>query len=65
MNNTSDYVIVNGVLKDYKGAGGDVIVPEGVHTIGKQAFYECRAMKTVTLPSGLKEIQGEYTCQTR
>ena len=60
MSNTSDFVIVNGVLKDYKGAGGDVIVPEGVHTIGDQAFYECRAMKTVTLPSGLKEIQGEY-----
>lgn len=56
----SDFVIENGVLTKYTGPGGDVVVPEGVHTIGDRAFHDCRTMNTVSLPAGLKEIQGDY-----
>ena len=37
----SDFVIENGVLKEYKGKGGDIVIPEGVTEIGKEAFYNC------------------------
>ena len=30
----SDFQIVNGVLTKYTGPGGDVVVPEGVTSIG-------------------------------
>jgi hypothetical protein len=29
MSNASDFVIENGVLKNYVGPGGDVVIPEG------------------------------------
>ena len=34
MSNPSDFLIENGVLKQYKGPGGDVVIPEGVTSIG-------------------------------
>ena len=29
MSSASDFVIENGVLTEYKGPGGDVVIPEG------------------------------------
>ena len=43
MSNTSDFVIENGVLKEYKGSGGNVVVPEGVTSIGDEAFKNCKS----------------------
>ena len=40
MSNLSDFIIKNGVLKKYTGPGGDVVIPEGVTSIGKDAFRE-------------------------
>ena len=37
----------------------DVIIPEGVTTIEKKAFENCRELKSITLPDSLLEIQ-EY-----
>jgi hypothetical protein len=34
----SDFDIQNGTLIAYKGAGGDVVIPNGVITIGNGAF---------------------------
>ena len=34
MSNINDFVIENGVLKKYQGQGGDVVIPEGVTSIG-------------------------------
>ena len=34
----NDFVINNGVLEEYKGAGGDVVIPEGIAQIGDCAF---------------------------
>ncbi len=57
-----DFVIENGVLKKYKGPGGDVVVPKGVKEIGWGAFENCKSITTVTIPEGVTEIN---TCAFR
>lgn len=39
MSNASDFVIENGVLTKYVGAGGTVVIPEGVTTIKENALW--------------------------
>ena len=34
----SDFIIENGILTQYVGSGGDVIIPDGVTEIGKHEF---------------------------
>ncbi len=61
---SSDFEIENGVLVKYRGKGGDVIVPAGVTSIGKDAFRECDNLTSVTIPAGVTSI-GEaafYKC---
>jgi len=36
---SSDFVIENGILKKYTGSGGEVVIPEGVSAIGNLAFF--------------------------
>lgn len=61
MNNASDFVIENGVLKEYTGPGGDVVIPDGVATIEgclySGAFSSCRNLEGITIPESVKEIQ--------
>lgn len=56
MSNASDFVIENGVLKNYVGPGGDVVIPSGVTRIAMEAFQMCRTIDAVKLPDGMKEI---------
>ena len=56
MSNTDDFVIENGVLKEYKGTGGDVTIPEGVTSIGKFAFIDCSSLTSVKIPDGVTSI---------
>ena len=56
MINSSDFVIENGVLKKYVGPGGDVVVPEGVTTIGDGAFKNSVNLTSITLPEGVTII---------
>ena len=37
-NNDSDFIIVDGVLTEYIGPGGDVVIPDGVKEIKLGAF---------------------------
>ena len=53
------FEIENGVLLKYDGDDTDVIIPDGVTVIGKQAFMFCKALRSVTLPEGVTEI-GEW-----
>lgn len=39
-----DFVIENGVLTKYEGAGRDVVIPEGVTEIGEFAITSVRTL---------------------
>ena len=54
-----------GVLLEYFGDGGDVVVPDSVETIGKSAFIGCKALKGVTLSNNVTSIcEGAFSdCQ--
>lgn len=57
-----------GVLTEYKGPGGDVVIPEGVKEIGDQAFTGCKGLASVTIPEGVRKIShyafGECSIQS-
>lgn len=53
---SDDFVIENGVLEDYQGAGGNVKIPSGVIRVGEYAFERCGNLTSVTLPAGVKSI---------
>ena len=42
MSDIKDFVIENGVLTKYVGKGGDVVIPNGVTSIGEWAFKFCK-----------------------
>ena len=50
------FEIEEGVLKAYLGAGPEVQIPEGVHTIGEGALKGMAWLLKVSLPSSLKRI---------
>lgn len=51
-----DFVIEGGVLKKYNGPGGDVVIPDGVTSIGDGAFFECTTLTSVFIPKGVTDI---------
>lgn len=55
MSGNSDFVIGNGVLKEYTGSGGDVVIPEGVTEVGRWAFNDCIGLTGVTIPAGVRK----------
>ena len=52
---SSDFIIADGVLIKYNGAGGDVVIPDGVTAIGDEAFYE-QPILSITIPNSVKRI---------
>ena len=56
MSNMSDFVIENGVLKYYTGAGGIVVIPDGVTEIGNYAFNICTSLTSITIPDSVTSI---------
>ena len=59
MSDLKDFVIVKGVLKKYKGTDNEVIIPDGVKRIGKEAFYDCENLTSITLPNGVTSISDK------
>ena len=55
--NPADFEIVGGVLKKYKGAAVDVVVPDGVIVIGESAFKDLQYIESVQLPEGVQKIE--------
>ncbi len=55
----AQFVIKNGVLKKYNGKGGAVVIPDGVTSIDKSAFYNCNELKSIEIPNSVTSI-GEW-----
>ncbi|MDR1023033.1 MAG: leucine-rich repeat protein [Prevotellaceae bacterium] len=51
-----DFEIENGVLTAYHGKSAQVIIPEGVTSIGSYAFLENRTITSVVIPEGVTSI---------
>ena len=51
-----DFVIEDGVLTEYYGDGGDVVIPNSVTSIGNGAFYGCNSLTSVTIPNSVNSI---------
>ena len=59
MSNAKDFVIENGVLTRYVGPGGDVVIPDGVTSIGGRAFHNCKSLTSVTFSASVTSIGNE------
>lgn len=55
-NNTEDFVIENGILVEYTGEGGSVVIPDGVMIIGNSAFFGCNKLTDVVIPDSVTDI---------
>lgn len=52
-----DFTInASGVLTKYTGPGGDVIIPNGVTSIGSSAFFRCTGLTSVVIPDSVTRI---------
>ncbi|GAB6394286.1 MAG: leucine-rich repeat protein [Bacteroidales bacterium] len=56
-NDISDFVIESGVLTEYIGAGGNVVIPAGITSIGKKAFYKYSSLTGVTIGADVRSIE--------
>lgn len=54
--NQKEFVIRAGVLEKYQGEATDIVVPDGVVAIGKEAFAGCFGLRRVQLPVGIERI---------
>ena len=54
--NAHTLVVRKGVLKSCKGNPCEVIIPEGITEIGKEAFIRCYELSKVVIPEGVKTI---------
>ncbi|MBE6555434.1 MAG: hypothetical protein E7663_04285 [Ruminococcaceae bacterium] len=57
--NRADFTIEGGILKRYRGKGGDVVIPEGVTEVDSYVFNGNTAVTSVVFPGTLKRI-GNY-----
>ncbi|MBQ7257304.1 MAG: hypothetical protein IJS60_06380 [Abditibacteriota bacterium] len=54
-----DFIIEDGVLKEYKGKDTDVVIPEGVTCIGNMALCEGLKLTTLEIPKSVTKIEEE------
>lgn len=49
-------IIENGILKRYIGFSKDVVIPEGVTSIGNKAFYRSISLTSIVIPGSVTSI---------
>jgi hypothetical protein len=64
MSDIKDFVIEDGVLRKYKGNDAEVVIPDGVTSIGSGVFSECINLTTITIPDSVTSIGDSafYEC---
>ncbi|MBQ4529180.1 MAG: leucine-rich repeat protein [Lachnospiraceae bacterium] len=63
----SDFQVENGVLVEYVGNGGDIVIPDGITAINESVFWENESVITsVKIPSSVKSIgdMAFYDCNS-
>lgn len=53
----SDFVIENGVLKEYKGSDASVTIPDNVVEIGMQAFSNNAVLENISIPTSVTRVE--------
>lgn len=53
------FAIQFGQLVAYHGRDTDVVIPDGIHTIGRRAFYGNRSVQAVTIPASVTTVEQE------
>lgn len=48
--------INNGILIRYFGGEREVVIPNGITTIGDYAFYNCSSLNNLSIPNSVKHI---------
>ena len=56
MSDIKDFVIENGVLMKYTGNETNVVIPEGVTSIGGWAFSRCTGLTNIEIPDSVTSI---------
>ena len=66
MSNTNDFLIENGILAKYRGNKKDVVIPDGVTSIGDSAFSDCNSLTSITIPDSVGSIGDNafYGCNS-
>ncbi|MBR3751044.1 MAG: leucine-rich repeat protein [Clostridia bacterium] len=56
-NNKPVKALGNGTLSDYGGSIKEIVISNGIESIGR-LFFECAGVKSITLPDSIKSIHG-------
>lgn len=65
-NRMNDWIITNGILKEYNGDGERVIIPDTVTSVESYAFKKAKNLRELVIPESVNRLGGRaiYLCRT-